>query len=146
MNILVIEDNHLKREKIVEYLNQDFNAVVSEAASYNSGLAMASEGFFDFIVLDMSMPTFDRTDKDRGGRFRTLAGKEIAARLKKLNRLSPFVVLTGYTDFSDDTRNLTIDQIGDLLAVMGDFYKGTILFDSANSKWKESLAEVIGTL
>jgi len=146
MNILVIEDNHLKREKIVDYLHNDFQAEVSEAASYNSGLAMASERDFDFIVLDMSMPTFDRTDTDRGGRFRTLAGKEIAARLKKTNRLCPFVVLTGYTDFSDDTRNLTINQISDLLTAMGESYKGTIFFDSANSNWKELLADVLGSL
>jgi hypothetical protein len=60
--------------------------------------------------------------------------------------LSPFVVLTGYTDFSDETKNLTIDQIADLLAVVGEQYRGTIFFDSANSRWKESLADVIGAL
>ncbi|MDY7530355.1 response regulator [Pseudomonas sp. Bout1] len=146
MKILVIEDNHLKREKVVDFLKSEHGAEVFEAAAYNSGLTIASESHFDFIVLDMSMPTFDRTETDRGGRFRTLAGKEIATRLKKLNRLSPFAVLTGYTDFSDDTRNLSIDQIRDLLTVMGDYYKGTIFFDSANSKWKETLSEIIENL
>jgi len=146
MHILVIEDNYFKREKVVDYLVQEQGAQVSEAASYNSGLSTASARLFDLVVLDMSMPTFDRTDTDRGGRFRTLAGKEIITRLKKLNRLSPFVVLTGYTDFSDETKNLTIDQIADLLAVVGEQYRGTIFFDSANSRWKESLADVIGAL
>lgn len=146
MEILIIEDNHLKREKIFEYLTQEFNVEIFEAASYNSGLAIATERHFDFIVLDMSMPTFDRTDTDRGGRFRTLAGKDIVARLKKLNRLSPFAVLTGYTDFSDETKNLNLSEINDLLAAMGEFYKGIVFFDSTNSLWKEKLSGIIESL
>lgn len=146
MKILLVEDNHFKREKIIEFVKQFSNMTVLEAASYNMGLTLATADKFDLIILDMSMPTFDRTEAENGGRFRVLGGKEIATRLKKQNKLSPFVVLTGYSNFSNGRDKLSLAQINDLLAMFGDDYKGTIFFDSASSVWKEELTSVIENL
>ncbi|MDW3713384.1 response regulator [Pseudomonas sp. 2023EL-01195] len=146
MDILVIEDNPLKREKIVEYLNQKSGLNIQEAASYNSGLTLAQERKFDLLILDMSMPTFDRSDSTHGGRFRAVAGKEIVARLKRSNKLVPFVVLTGFTDFRTDTQNISLEEIDSILAGLGEIYKGCVFFDSTNSVWKEKLSLVLETL
>lgn len=146
MNILIIEDNQLKREKIVNFITENYDATIVEAASYNSGLTAAYDNDFDFMILDMSMPTFDRNESTQGGRFRALAGKEIANKLSKSKRLVPFVVLTGYKDFSVNAQNLSIDQIHDLLATLGDVYKGCIVFDSTELLWKEKLSSIIGEL
>ncbi|MAX90693.1 MAG: hypothetical protein CMK99_08125 [Pseudomonas sp.] len=146
MRVLVIEDNPLKRDKIVEFLGGRAITDLQEAASYNSGFTVASENIFDLIILDMSMPTFDRSDTTHGGRFRAVAGKEIARRLKKAGKLVPFVVLTGYTDFSTDSQNLSIEQIDVLLSELGECYRGCVFFDSTNSQWEEKLTQVIETL
>ncbi len=143
MNILIIEDNPLKREKIREFLSDNFKVSLYEAASYNSGINMLLAGNFDLMVLDMSMPTFDRTDTTHGGRFRALAGKEIAYRLAKLRRSVPFVVLTGYKDFSVGTESLSIEQIDESLRSLGADYKGCIVFDTADSVWKDRLSGII---
>ena len=127
-------------------MSQIDNVSVSVAASYNRGLTVAGGESFDLIILDMSMPTFDRTETERGGRFRVFGGKEIVSRLKKQNKLSPFVVLTGYSQFSDEKDNLSLAQINDLLTLYGDHYKGTIYFDSATSVWKQGLSTVIEKL
>lgn len=146
MKILLVEDNFFKREKIVDFISSINGHDIIEAASYNSGLTFAMSDEFDLLILDMSMPTFDRTDSDMGGRFKVLAGKEIVTKLKKQNRLVPFVIFTGFADFSVDTDKLNLDQINDLMALMGEPYKGTIFFDSANSKWKDDLNNVIASL
>ncbi|EOZ9374015.1 response regulator [Klebsiella michiganensis] len=146
MNILIIEDNLLKREKIVNFLNEFYTANIVEAASYNSGLSAARDSTFDFLILDMSMPTFDRSETTQGGRFRSIAGKEIATKLNKLGQLPSFVVLTGYKDFSVNTENLSLEQIHDLLSTFGDNYKGCILFNSSETLWQENLKEIIGNL
>ncbi|AZZ46494.1 hypothetical protein C1896_17180 [Pseudomonadaceae bacterium SI-3] len=146
MNILLIEDNDLKREKIFDHLKQHTAFKIIEAASYNKGLSIALERKFDLIILDMSMPTFDRTDEDRGGRFRVFAGREIATRLKKINRLPPFVVLTGYREFRDDSGKLDFEQIGDLLSELKPSFKGIIHYDSSSSSWKDKLTKVLETL
>lgn len=146
MKILLIEDNHFKRDKIIDFIKQSGSNSIHEAASYNRGLSIGSKESFDLMILDMSMPTFDRTETDRGGRFRVLAGKEIAARLQKQGKLPPFVVLTGYTDFSDEQNKLNLAQINDLLALFGEAYKGIIFFDSTGSVWKEKLTKIIDDL
>ena len=146
MKILLVEDNYFKREKVVDFVTSIDGVSVIEAASYNSGLSLAVVEDFDLLVLDMSMPTFDRTESDMGGRFKVLAGKEIVAKLKRQGRLVPFVILTGFADFSVDTGKLSLNQISDVLSSMGEEYKGTIFFDSANSTWKDELRVVIAGL
>lgn len=143
MKILLVEDNPLKREKISEFVSANPDVSLLEAASYNSGMSLLLSEDFDLIILDMSMPTFDRTDASHGGRFRAVAGKEIATRLAKLKRLVPFVVVTGYKDFSVGSQSLSIEQIDESLSAIGDDYKGCIIFDAADSVWKEKLADII---
>lgn len=143
MRVLIIEDNSLKRDKIVQFLHSRYSVEVTEAASYNSGLSAIGLKAFDFMILDMSMPTFDKTEATQGGRFRSIAGRDIAYKLNKSNSLIPFVVLTGYKDFDHNSQNLSIDQIDDLLKTLGDKYKGYIIFDSAEVLWQEQLSQII---
>ncbi|WP_122984726.1 response regulator [Paraburkholderia hospita] len=146
MNILLIEDNILKREKVASFLRTICACSLSEAASFNAGLNAALSGQYDALILDMSMPTFDRTETAHGGRFRSIAGKEIAIRLAKRGALIPFVILTGYKDFSVDDQNLSIDEIDESLKELGNSYKGYIMFDAAESLWKEKLSEIVRSL
>lgn len=123
---------------MADQIDADF----SEAASFNSGLRMALTRDFDLIILDMSMPTFDRTESTHGGRFRILAGKEIVTRLAKAGKLGALVILTGYKDFSVDSQSLSIDEIDASMKEYGESYLGYIMFDSADSVWKEELLQV----
>ena len=143
MNILVIEDNQFKRDKITDFIKENYDVIVVDASSYNGGVNKALEDNFDLIVLDLSMPTFDRTDTTHGGRFRSLAGKDVATKLERLGRLVPFVVLTGYKDFSVNSKSLNIGQIDEILSSMGDCYRGCIIFDAVNSAWEEQLSLII---
>jgi CheY-like chemotaxis protein len=144
MKILVIEDNYLKREKIISYLNGRGIHGISEAASYNSGLTAAYENKFDLLIVDMSMPTFDRNESTQGGRFRALAGKEIVSKLSRSGILPPFVIVTGYKDFSVESQSLSIDQIHDLLSTLGEAYMGCIVFESSDNLWQEKLSLTLG--
>jgi len=142
MRILLVEDNQLKREKIKDFIISRWDCEVEEALSYNTAIAFARKISFDFIILDMSMPTFDRTENDMGGRFRVFGGKEIAMKLEKFGMLPPFVVVTGYSEFKDESGKLDLVQIGDLLKGIGSQFLGVIPFESSNSEWKESLVKV----
>lgn len=146
MKILLVEDNHFKREKVLEFLRQLPEIKLEEAASYNRGLTAAASTEFDLVVLDMSMPTFDRTETERGGRFRVFGAKEIVSRLKRQNKLSPFVILTGYSQFSDEKDSFNLSQIHDLFTLYDEYYLGTIYFDSASSVWKQELTKVFEKL
>jgi len=144
MKILLVEDNILKREKVINFINDSFeNIEITSAGSYNTGLALALKNRFDLIILDMSLPTFEKTESNRGGRFRVFGGREIAQRLKRANKLTNFVILTGYKDFIDDVEKVTIEQVSDSLFGMSDFFLGVILYESSSSKWKSDVLSAI---
>ncbi|MGS4681979.1 hypothetical protein ACKURH_22815 [Enterobacter soli] len=144
MKILLIEDNILKREKIINYINESFtNIEIMSAGSYNIGLSLSLKGDYDLIILDMSLPTFEKTESNRGGRFRVFGGREIAQRLKRAGKLPKFLIVTGYKDFIDDAGKLTIEQVSDHLMEMSSLFLGVILYESSSSKWKTDLADAI---
>lgn len=142
MKILLVEDNNLKREKIKDFITATCSCDVVEAFSYNKAISLARVTIFDSLILDMSMPTFDRTESDMGGRFRVFGGKEIAVKLKKFGMLPPFVVVTGYSEFKDESEKLDLVQISDLLKRIGNEFCGVIPFESSSSEWKDSLVKV----
>jgi len=146
MRILVIEDNPIKRSKIIAHLVSSCDAQIDEAASFNSGLVLALRNDYDLLLLDMSMPTFDRTDQSNGGRFRPMAGRDIAVRLARSGRLPPVYVVTGYRDFGVGSLSMTIADIDASLKELGARYLGYTNFDVANSAWKDGINSVLNGL
>lgn len=145
MRILVIEDNDYKREKVTSFLKDSLkDLTITEAYSYSSGLEKVIENTYDFLILDMSLPSFDRKDTENGGRFRTYGGKEIARKMKRKNISTPFVILTHYTSFSDDYGDTSLDTLAIQLAEQnGDKFKSAVYYSGAESSWKVELMEII---
>lgn len=79
MNFLIIEDDDNKIKQICEFLLSKYpTALLTTRRSYQSGLKeIINHKPYDLIFLDMSMPTFDVTPNNSGGRFRTYAGRDI---------------------------------------------------------------------
>lgn len=144
MKILLIEDNDLKKEKVRAFILESFlGAIVETASSYNTGMTLALENSYELIILDMSIPTYEKTESNRGGRFRVFGGREIAQRLKKMNRLPPFLVLTGYKDFKNDNEKTTFEQLSETMEKVDGNFLGMIHYESASSKWKsEAIAAI----
>lgn len=145
MNILIIEDNEHKREKVcsfIQSLNDDI--VLYEAASFNSGVKIISSYQLDLIILDMSLPTHDKSATESGGRFRVYGGKDIVRKMKRKSIDTPFVILTQYSNFGDG------DNKKDLSDIEAEFeeshpnqYISTIHYETASHLWKDKLQQVI---
>lgn len=148
MNIGIIEDNIHKKTKITSYLDTQFPEYkYKEASSYSSGTTLVEENLFDFLILDMSLPTYDVTKTDGGGRIRTDGGKDILKRLKRKKKMLPFVILTQYSTFSETTGTKTLDELEEIIQEQfPDFYKGLIFYDTSSTSWKEKLTEIIGEI
>lgn len=143
MKVLIIEDNPIKRDKIVDYLKSNFDFNIVDASSFNSGFKAAIENSVDFVILDMSIPTFDRTESSHGGRFRKAGGFELMDKLRSRGVNINFLVLTGYQEFGDSGLKKDINAINSDLQKFGNFYKGIISFDSSDSSWEEKLGNLI---
>ena len=147
MKILVIEDIEFKLKKILDLLDnlkKVKNISYDYAKSYATGLDKAIEIEFDLIILDMSLPTYEKTTKSTGGRIRMFGGKEIIRQLKRENKLKPFIILSQYKEFdnSDDIKSL--NEVGiSLKKSYGDYYISTILYESSSIIWKTLLEKEI---
>jgi len=145
MNLLLIEDNDLKKEKILAFIFESFPDInVTTASSYNTAMTLALDNVYDLMILDMSIPTYEKNENNRGGRFRVFGGREIAQRLKKMKKLPNFLVLTGYKDFKNDIEKITFEQLAEIMSKIDHSFLGMIHYESASSKWKSETLLAIG--
>ncbi|RQS62636.1 response regulator [Burkholderia sp. Bp8963] len=136
--ILLIEDNEHKRDRILAHLSEAFPAsTVSQARSYASGCQLVESDEFDLVIMDISLPTYDRAGREGGGRFRSNGGREIARKIVRRKVPTPIVFLTQYESFSDRGNSLSLKELGELLAQeCGANFRGLVYFDSSKSAWK----------
>lgn len=144
MKVLIVEDNTHKLHRITTFLHKEIiNIEIETAASFTSGKKKAIENSYDFVILDMSLPTYEKKVGESGGRFRTFGGEEIARKIVKKTE-SKFLFLTQYKDFSDSTKTLDFQSLKEeLLSQFRERCLGFIYYDSTDSAWKNEVKEII---
>ncbi len=147
MEILIIEDNEHKRNKVKSFIESlAVNVTLHEAASYNSGVKSISENNINLIILDMSLPTHDKSPTETGGRFRVYGGKDIIKKMTRKKIGTPFVILTQYSSFGEGDNKKNIDDLSqELRNQYEEQYIDTIHYETSSSEWKERLLKVINS-
>lgn len=115
LNILVandIESRTIELEKFIYKCSDDYEVV--KTYSYKDTVREINKKKYDFIILDVTMPTYFNSEKfsSEAGTFRSLAGINILERMsiEKIN--TPTVLFTGIGRFYDKYNYLiTIDDI-----------------------------------
>lgn len=143
--ILFVEDNSHKRNRVLEYINSlGLGLEISLAASFSSGSQEIERSTFDLVLLDLSLPTYDKSELESGGRFRTFGGREIARKLLRKNKNSKVIYITQYESFSDKGKSYTLKNLElELAEESKSNYCGMIHFDSAKSSWKDALNKAL---
>lgn len=145
MNLLLIEDNEHKKKKLMDFIYSISSLInIDEASSYNTGLNKCLNGSYDLLILDMSMPTYDKSCQESGGRFRTYGGKDIIRKLKRKNLNIPFIIVSQYPKFNENSTTLSLKEIGDMLKeISPENYIKTIFYDTSSSDWKNNLEDEV---
>ncbi|WP_133635741.1 response regulator transcription factor [Halomonas ventosae] len=140
--ILVVEDNSHKSDKIINHIENELPACnVLLAKSFSSGASLALDGGFDIVIIDMSLPTFDRSDQESGGRNRPFGGRELARKIIRRKIKSKLIFITQYESFSDHGRTFTFSSLRDEVEKeCGYYYCGFIMYDSSKMLWKSELS------
>ncbi|GAB6097206.1 response regulator transcription factor [Desulfatiferula olefinivorans] len=146
MKILLVEDQSEKREQIKDFLKykSNNNITIIDKESLRGGLKeIVKNTNYDMILLDMSMPNFDiSVDNPVDCSPESFAGKEFLAQMKLRNIHIPVIVITQYSSFEGGTitlKKLTEEFSNDY----GDFYLGSVYFNSAVDTWKEDLLNLL---
>ena len=102
MKILFIEDDDDKRTKIKSFLLEEFyNIDIIDKSSYHSALLeLVSGNMYDFVLMDMSMPNFDKTINDpEGGSPESFAGRNLLQQMNFRNITFPTIVISQFDSF-----------------------------------------------
>ncbi|EJP42845.1 response regulator [Acinetobacter baumannii] len=77
--IYIVEDSDLKIQKIESFLldNGYTKDQINIYRSYQSGVQAILKNPPDLVILDMSIPTFDKSIDSREGRARPLGGYDV---------------------------------------------------------------------
>ena len=147
MQCLIIEDDNYKSEHLQNILKENFNLSIEIRTSYKSGLIQSLKQKYDFILLDMSMLTFDITSKEKGGRPRHFAGKEIMLQMKRRNIATPVIVITQFENFGEGTEKINLNDLTNQLKdIEYTGYIKTIFYNMTQSKWQDKLIKTINAI
>jgi DNA-binding NarL/FixJ family response regulator len=148
MRILLVEDDELKRDVVVEFLQSAVNeAQINEARSFQSGLRAMLAGHFDVVILDMTMPTFDISEGEDGGRPQPYAGREMLRQMKRRGLHIPTLVLTQFDRFGEGGDALTLAELDeDLKQSHPENYRGAIYYAATDEEWKQKLQSMLLTV
>lgn len=148
LKILFVEDNDHKRGRIIDFIQSTFPAVeLDEAYSFASGLQKLETSFYDLALLDMTLPTYDRSTVESGGRVRIFGGREIARKIFRNKIKTKVAFITQFSSFSDKGNSYnSTDLYQEMTKDLGDTLKGMIFYNSSVSTWRDELAKIIGEL
>ncbi|MCG8881637.1 response regulator [Tenacibaculum finnmarkense] len=146
MKGLLIEDDPIKASKILNFLLDNFSSYkLLHRKSYQSGIKQIFEENFDFILLDMSIPTYDQDQGNFSGKPRNFGGRDILKEMKRYKKVSQVLVVTQYNEF--DGGSLSIKELdSQLLENYTGLYKGYIYYKSGQTDWEDNLLKFIKSL
>ena len=95
---------------------------------------------YDLILLDMTLPIFEKSEGEDGEQMFEDGGRRIMRRMKSKKIVTPCYVITQY----DKIQDVTIETMDiELKNMFSNIYKGYIFYQSNSNVWKTKLSEVI---
>lgn len=141
MKVLLVEDDEHKMNDIISYIGSLKKGIVVETArSVERGVQSAVDNQYDLILLDMTVPNFDITEKSDGGKSYKNGGEIIVKELLDEEVVFRCAVITQYETFNNET----IDQISQRIRhLCGDDYLGYVKYSTNMESWRHGLKELI---
>jgi CheY-like chemotaxis protein len=141
MLVYVVEDDFLKASHLMTFLRESVQGVqVSVFGSFQSGLRAIQQATPDLVILDMTLPTFDRAGTDREGRLRPLGGYDLMRKLMHHSVQVSVVVVTQLETFGEGVDQVTLPELVE--RCRRDFpsiFRGAVYFRQADSGWQNEL-------
>lgn len=146
--ILFIEDNLIKMEAVLKVVQTTYpNAVITTKDSFRSGLKELISNSYDILLLDMSLPTWDRESVKKQEGFERFGGETIMREMKRKKKLIPTIVITMFNEFGIGKSFIDlIDLDKHLTSEFKEFYNGYVKYSSSEKKWEDELKKALDKL
>lgn len=140
MKLLIIEDDKIKIEKLTSFLSHhDFDL----KESFQSGLDALRNTKYDLLILDMTIPLWEKENNDLNQNYEQFGGEKILREMKRKKIIVPVILFTMFDKFPIGDEVLTFEQISAKYKENFDFYIEAVYYDSRNDDWKNKLINLI---
>jgi len=146
--VLFIEDNLIKAESVQNLIKSNFSSFeICLKDSFRSGLKELMFNSYDILLLDMSLPTWERGGLKKQEGFERFGGETIMREMKRKNKLVSTIVITMFSEFGIGKSFIDlVDLDTHLKAEFGSFYKGYVKYSSSERKWEDELSNLLKSL
>ena len=140
MKILFVEDDDHKRKSVEDFLRSAIcDLSIDVGMSIESGVQLVVDHDYDLILLDMTIPNFDKTDGKNGGISFKNGGEIIVRELIDEGVTFKCAILTQYETFNNET----IEEISERIKEKcGENYLGYIKYNILDEEWKDNLIKL----
>ena len=140
MKILFVEDDDHKRKSVEDFLRSVIcDLSIDVGMSIESGVQLGVDRDYDLILLDMTIPNFDKTDGRNGGISFKNGGEIIVRELLDEGVTFKCAILTQYETFNNET----IEEISERIQKKcGENYLGYIKYNILDEEWKDNLIKL----
>lgn len=141
IKILLIEDDKKKIEDIKDFLATSFSyKTLTVRESYQTGMKTLINEEYDLLLLDMSIPTWDKSPTESGGDYQKFGGYKVLKEIMRKQKAIPTILITMFDDFGESDTSITLKQLDKLLRdEFAEIYKGAIFYSSRETRWKDEL-------
>lgn len=141
--ILVIEDDKVKIERLIIYFSND---ELTFKESFQSGVSELKSNFknYDFLILDMTIPLWEKGNNDLGGNYEQFGGERILREMKRRKLFLPTILFTMFDVFPTKEGNITFNELNSLFKKdFSDFYIGAVFYNSNEDNWQLKMSSLI---
>lgn len=146
MRFALVEDEDPKREAVLSLLHREFSShTVETARSVKSAIHLIADSVPDLLLLDMSLPTFDISPGEPGGRPQSFGGIEVLRYLDSLDLFLPTVVVTAYEAFKRPNGQPVASDVleAELARDYPSCFCGLVQFDPIRGEWGRKFIDTV---
>jgi len=141
--ILIIEDDKMKIEKLKLFLEND---EITVKESFQSGMRELKSNHknYDYLILDMTIPIWEKGNNDLGGNYEQFGGEKILREMKRKKLFLPTILFTMFDVFPTKDGNITFEEINSIFKnSFEEFYLGAVFYNAIEDNWKTELSNLI---
>lgn len=142
----IVEDSTLKAMNISSFLTENFPFLspIEVSGSFQSAIKAITEIKPDLIILDMTLPTFDRKPNVREGRMRPLGGYDLMYKMKYRSISVNVIIVTQLETFGEGDEELSFSEITSRCEKdFPNLFCGSVYYDQSGMNWQTELGKLV---
>lgn len=139
MRVLVVDDDQLKMKDIQHFITEEIGGIsVDCVESYATAVSKCYSVKYDFMVLDMNIPRYDKIDNDKTVIYN--GGEMIVRELVSEDIFLKFAFVSGYETVGDES----IASFDERMKKFSpSTYCGFVSFEVNDDSWKQKLGKIL---